>query len=327
MSYQFGNIFVQAMENQKRLATQRQQFDQSMSMQRDQMAQQESQFSRGHALDKVRTGYEGERLGIEKGRDTREGERHEADRTTDPDKIMGDYGYKPGAFGEQNFLSHLSPWAGQGLMRMDMDWRQREHQPQGQYWTDREGDRTFVRTGGEVPKGFHTNLGEALEFDNVQRANELIGQIQPRIQNIPLRPQTDNLGAEFKNINSVMRDLRGIDARTLTPEQQRNLGLYDIAHYARYHIERLDQNTGDKKLIRKIGKQKAHKLLNEAHDIMRELGIIGFDTGLSAGAYVPDYKEPTIDFRNLFQTGEGGLLDSAINADEARGRHGIGGRR
>lgn len=293
MAYNFGNIFVQAMENQKRLATQRQQFDQEMGFRRDQMAQQESQFIRGHELDRIRTGYEGERLGIEKARDKRESQRHTASKTTNPDALMTPYGYAPGAFGKENYLDILNPWVGQGLMRMDMDWRHKTHQPRGDYWVDEQGGRKFVEEGREIPTGFHRNVDEALTFKTMRDIDTLTAKIQPQLSNIQVRPTAHNLEKNLGQIEAVLNDLKGVDISRITPDQRQKLGLDDIAASVAYTIELLNPQTGNKDLQKRLGRENAHRLSEQARDIYRSL--FGMGTDIPQGVYSPGYGPNLIE--------------------------------
>jgi hypothetical protein len=315
MSYQFGNIFVQAMENQKRLATQRQQFDQSMNLQREQMAQQESQFSRGHALDQVRTGYEGERVGIEKTRSEREGELHETNRVGNPDRLMVPYGYEEGSFGDKNFLSNLFPWAGHGLMKQDQAFRERSFQPAGDYWVNPQGDYNFIRHGDQAPQGFHRTPEDAARAELRADVNRLTDSIQPKLERIPRRPSKDTLGENLGDIKSVLKDLRGLDARNLTPEQHQRLGLDEITSNVQYHIEVLSDEASRKEIERKIGKKQAHQLQQDAYDLQRQLRNIGVDVESYRGAYVPEFKQnswghPLLDVLRVGYE-DGGLLNMA----------------
>jgi hypothetical protein len=146
MAYNFGNIFVQAMENQKRLATQRQQFDAEMDFRDRQLAQQDTQFQAAHEIDK-------RRVNIEEARGQREQSYFEADKVADPNKLMGQFGYEPDSFGRNQYYSQLQPWANHGLLKgyygaMMRNMGQQVFNPiSGRYST--------IPAGADVPAGSH----------------------------------------------------------------------------------------------------------------------------------------------------------------------------
>jgi hypothetical protein len=326
MAYNFGNIFVQAMENQKRLATQRQQFDQQMSFQRDQAAQQESKFARSHELDTQRAGYEGERVGFERSREDREASIDRGRQFQTPEQRAAferTVGIPEGTVGPEVRFTDLPNLLHPILQREDLNWRK---STTGGYWGDKAGGWNFVQAGGKVPEGHQPSVEQAVDIQTRADIDALTQEIQPQLRGINIRPEPQNFGATLDTAATVLSKLKGIDTSRLTPDQRDALGLSDLSAALVYMSEALHPETGNKALIRQLGKKEAHELLLKTLDQRRAL--TNMSVPLPENVYVPPYQEPGINLRELFQTGEGGLLDRTQEAEEARARANIiGGRR
>jgi hypothetical protein len=312
MSYQFGNIFVQAMENQKRLATQRQQFDQSMGLQREQMAQQESQFARGHELQGKQVAHQGRQVNLEESRERREASIDRGRQFQTPEQLSGfertvgiPEGTLPGEVRFTDIPNLLHPI----LQREDLNWRK---STTGQYWTDRKGNRQFVGMGQEVPTGYHTNVDEAVGIQTLADIDRLTQEVQPLLGEIQRRPSRDALGEGLDKSENLLMKLRGLDARNLTPEQHQSLGLDSVASNVQYVVEAFADEKSMKELERKFGKRQAHEMVVKAHSLRQQLQFMGVDMEAYQGAYYPDFKDNNIGhpFLDILRVGhEQGLLD------------------
>jgi hypothetical protein len=259
MAYNFGNIFVQAMENQKRLATQRQQFDQEMQFRREQEAEGMRRFDISRDQTNRQIGLQERGVGLQE-----RGVRLAEDTYRENQIPVGSLGNLPygnqiqAALPDREKVSS-NIYTALGGMFSEQD---RINALQNQY----QRIVTNTQTGAQRVIGQNEQPGENESFDpaitmdireRFERTNT-VANIATELGAAAQSITPTNIDQELGRFEGVLKRINSAGIDRLTREDVARLQLEPAMYNLSILSQRLDPDSGDKNFIKQIGgKQKA----------------------------------------------------------------------